>query len=69
MKVKKLIKELSKYDGNKEVVFMKEHKNDDITYADEIHEVEQRTLTRNDYEDSEFVAVVLVHEIKERNKL
>ena len=64
MKVKELIKKLSKYDGQKEVFFMKEHTNDDLTYADEVHKVQQRTLTRNDYEDSEFAAVVLLHEIQ-----
>jgi len=65
MKVGKLIAELSKHDKQKEVFFMKEHKNDDLTYADEVHKVQQRTLTRNDFEDSEFVAVVLLHKIKE----
>ena len=61
MKVKKLITELSKYDKQKEVYFMKEHPDDDITDADKIHKVQQRTLTNNDYEDSEFVAVILLH--------
>lgn len=61
MKVGKLIKELLKYDKQKEVWFMKEHTEDDITYAYEIHSVNQRTLNRTDFEDSEFVAVVLAH--------
>jgi len=65
MKVGKLIAELSKYDKQKEVLFMKEHKNDDLTHADEVHKVQQKTLIRNDFEDSEFVAVVLLHKIKE----
>ena len=66
MKVKQLIKELSKYDKNKEVFFMEEHPDDDITIADEIHKVEQRTLTRDEFEISEFVAVILLHEVKQR---
>ena len=63
MKVKELIAELSQYDEEKEVVVMREHEDDDITYAEDVHEVQQKTLNRNDFEDSEFVAIVLLHKI------
>jgi len=63
MKVKRLIKELSKYDPDKQVFIMKEKSTDDITYADEIHAVQQRTLARDDFEYTEFTAVVLLHKL------
>jgi len=63
MKVKELINQLKRYDPEKEVYFMKERPNDDIIQADEIHEIEQRILTRNDFESSEFTAIILLHEL------
>jgi len=69
MTVLELINALSIYDTSKEVLFMRERNNDDITYADEIHKVQQRTLIRNDFESSEFTAVILLHKIPNKEKL
>jgi len=64
MKAKELILKLLEYDGEKEVYFMKEHNDADITIADEIHKVEQRTLSKDAFEYEEFVAIILLHELK-----
>ena len=61
MTVGKLIKELSKYDRRKPVLFMKERRNDDITFAEELHKVEQKVLSKDYYEYEEFVAVVILN--------
>ena len=63
MKIGELINELEKYDPEKEVLFMRECENDDITHADSIDEVQQRTLARDHFEFIEFPAVVLIHKI------
>jgi hypothetical protein len=68
MKVKELIKKLSEYDDNKEVYFMKYKNRDDDIDAFDIHKVEQTTLIQDDFEYTEFVAVVLLHKIKTTRK-
>ena len=64
MKVKELIRKLQKYDPDKEVLLMREHKNADITFADEINKVQQKTLSRDAFEYMEFEAIVLIHNTK-----
>lgn len=59
MKVKKLIKKLSEFNPDLEVMIMKEKKNDDISHAYKIKSIARRILDRNDFENSEFPAIVI----------
>jgi hypothetical protein len=63
MTVSELTNELKKYDPEREVLVMRERGDEDITYADSIDEVQQRTLARDYFEYTEFPAVVLLHKI------
>ena len=61
MKVSELINQLKQYDPERDVVIMRERGDDDITCADSIDKVQQRTLSRDDFEYTESLAVVLLH--------
>ena len=63
MKVKELINELKKYDLEKPVCYMSESqkRDEDITYAYDIHRVEQRALTQDDFEMRDDIFVILLN--------